>query len=101
MRYRVQVTARARGEVREISRWWRENRPSNPGLFREEMTSATARLSVLPGAGAPYEWQGMCGVRRLLLPRTSYHVYYVVNEQDRQVTVMAVWHTARGHGPDH
>jgi plasmid stabilization system protein ParE len=98
--YRIQITARARAQMRDASRWWRENRRMNPGLFRQEMTEATARLAALPGMGTPYDWEGLGGVHRVQLPRTSYHVYYVVHEQDRVVTLMAVWHSARGHGPD-
>jgi hypothetical protein len=35
----------------------------------------------------------------MLLLRTQYHVYYVVDGPQRVVTVLAVWHTARGSGP--
>jgi plasmid stabilization system protein ParE len=38
-------------------------------------------------------------VRRMLLPRTQYCVYYFIDETARLVTVLAVWHTARGRGP--
>jgi hypothetical protein len=38
-------------------------------------------------------------MRRILMPRTRYHVYYVVAEDERLVLVHAVWHTARGQGP--
>jgi plasmid stabilization system protein ParE len=98
-RYRVQSTAHARAQMQIVSRWWRENRPSNPALFRDELTAATARLSAFPGAGTSYEESDVDGVRRVLLPRTSYHVYYVVNDATRTVTIMAVWHSARGQGP--
>ena len=35
----------------------------------------------------------------MLMPRTQYHVYYVVRAEDRRVLVHAVWHAKRGHGP--
>jgi len=38
-------------------------------------------------------------MRRILMPRTRYHVYYVVADEERRVLVHAVWHTARGRGP--
>ena len=63
------------------------------------MVEATARLGTMPGAGAIYEQAEDLGVHRLLLPRTSHHVYYVVDDVKRVVTVLAVWHSARGHGP--
>ena len=39
------------------------------------------------------------GVRRLFLSRTGYHLYYRVNEAERQVEVLALWHARRGEGP--
>jgi hypothetical protein len=38
-------------------------------------------------------------MRRIFMPRTRYHVYYAVAEEDSWVLVHAVWHTARGQGP--
>lgn len=99
-RYRVQITDRAKAQAREISRWWRKNRPSNPGLFREEMAAATARIATMPGTGSLYEPGDTSGMRRVLLPRTSYHIYYIAQDQPRVVTILAVWHTSRGQGPE-
>jgi hypothetical protein len=36
-------------------------------------------------------------VRRFLLPRSRYHLYYSIDGE--LVKVRAVWHTARGKGP--
>jgi plasmid stabilization system protein ParE len=38
------------------------------------------------------------GVRRLLLRRTRYHIYFV--EEPHRVLVVAVWGANRGRGPD-
>jgi len=37
------------------------------------------------------------GIRRLILPRTRYHVYYRVAGQ--VLEILAVWHAVRGSGP--
>jgi hypothetical protein len=38
-------------------------------------------------------------IRRLLMPRTSYHVFFEVNDRQEKVHVLAVWHAVRGRGP--
>jgi hypothetical protein len=34
------------------------------------------------------------------MPRTSYHLYFEVNEVHKRVQVLAAWHMARGRDPD-
>lgn len=41
----------------------------------------------------------MRGVRRMLLARTSYHLYYVIDESAGSVELLALWHTRRGSKP--
>ncbi|MCC6556036.1 MAG: hypothetical protein IT372_24000 [Polyangiaceae bacterium] len=38
----------------------------------------------------------MRGVRRLLLPRTGYYLYYTVDDTASAVRIVALWHTSRG-----
>jgi plasmid stabilization system protein ParE len=33
------------------------------------------------------------------MPRSRYYLYYEVNLASRLVTILAVWHVARGQGP--
>jgi len=35
------------------------------------------------------------GLRRILLPRSGYHVYYRVREGQRRVDVLSFWHARR------
>jgi hypothetical protein len=98
-RYRVDVIARARSQINEFSRWWRANRPANPTLFRAELIEARQHLARLPASGPAYDSPQHGDVRRVLLYRTQVHLYYVIDEQQRVVTVLALWHTARGSGP--
>jgi hypothetical protein len=39
-------------------------------------------------------------MRRVLLGRVRYHLYYVVVPEEEAVDVLALWHTARGTGPN-
>jgi len=67
---RVVVAEVAEAHVRAIDDWWRENRPSAPSLFREELASAFEILAALPFAGQPYDHPTLDDVRRVLLRAT-------------------------------
>ncbi len=97
--FRIVLSLDARTQILSIARWWRANRPKNPGLFFAELKAATNRLSEAPRAGVLYKVPRVEGVRRLLLPRTGYYLYYTVNDAASVVEMVAVWHTARGGGP--
>jgi plasmid stabilization system protein ParE len=75
-------------------------RPSAPGLFSDEFTRAVERLKSMPGSGAVFDSMSVRGARRILLPRCGYHVYYTLDSKKREVLVRAVWHSARGSGPE-
>lgn len=79
--------------------WWRVNRPAAPTLFLEELEGAFELLSAAPDVGRRYRHRWIPGLRRLLLPATKHHVYYVHDEEADVVIVLAVWGAVRGHGP--
>jgi plasmid stabilization system protein ParE len=96
-RIEVVVVPTALEHVRQIDAWWQRERRSVPDLFIEEFRAALERLATLPAAGTVYPGGHRPDLRRLLMPRTRYHVYYVA-ERDR-VAVLAVWHSRRGGSP--
>ena len=98
-RFRILVSATARRQLHEIAAWWKENRPDEPALFLDQLEASLQRLSALPGSGSPYLLERPVDVRRVLLSRCPYHLYYTVDDDAGTVTIRAVWHTARGHGP--
>lgn len=97
--YAVVFSTDARAQILVIGRWWRVNRPSNPGLFLDELRAVVGRLGGAPKTGAVYEVPQVSGVRRLLLPRTAHHVYYTLDDSAPVVRIVAIWHTARGARP--
>jgi plasmid stabilization system protein ParE len=99
-RYQVELSPEAVAQAQQVERWWRENRPAAPGLFMEELAAAVEKLSLTPSTGAPYQSSPLSGVRRVFLPRTRYHVYYTVDAAADLVRIHALWHTARGQGPE-
>ena len=70
-----------------------------PGLFARELVVAVRQLARSPLSPPAYERANAPAVRRLLLPRTRYHVYFAVDESTRLVRIHAVWHASRGSGP--
>ena len=76
------------------------HRTASPDLFRRELEGAIDLLEQSPDAGRRYPDAEIPGLRRLLLPGTRYHVYYVHQEAAQRVLILAVWSAVRGRGPD-
>ena len=88
---------RAIREIEEVDEWWRANRPSAPDLFIIELERMLGAVALMPTLGAPARNERAQGVRRVLLRRTRYHVYYRVRGDTLEV--LATWHAVRGTGP--
>jgi plasmid stabilization system protein ParE len=71
--YRIQVAPRVRSQLLGILQWWAENRRASPTLVLEELEQVAELLVKTPALGRPYRQRP--GVRRILLPRSQYHVY--------------------------
>lgn len=94
----VRLAPRALAEAKRLKTWWRENRTSAPDLFEEELALALERLRTRGASvGTPYAAELEAPVRRLLLPKTQNHVYFVIDGDD--VVVVSVWGTPRGARP--
>ncbi len=80
--------------------WWVTERPAASSLFADELVHAIDRLAAVPRSGAPFESAAVADVRRVILARTRYHLYYTVHPVRREVLVRAVWHASRGQEPE-
>ncbi len=96
---RVWVTPQARTLIEQALAWWTANRDAAPGLLRDELHSGLSLLRHLPDVGGRYALDGVPGLRRLLLRRTRYHLYYVHDDEAEQVVVLALWSAIRGRPP--
>lgn len=94
----VQTFPEARVQAQAAARW-RENRPRAPGRFAEELNAAFALLAQSPEAGRRVKRRGMPGLRRLRLPVTGYHVYYVFQPKPARVSIISIWSAYRGRDP--
>ena len=96
----VRFTRRAALHVDEAGRWWRANRTKAPGAFREELVRAMRLITAQPDAGATARNVRLSGVRRVLLRRVNYHLYYRLVDSPRSIQVVALWHAGRGGSPE-
>lgn len=88
---------RATSEIEEIEAWWRVNRPAAPDLFVVELERMLEVVALMPSLGARTKDERARDIRRVVLKKSRYHVYYRVRGEVLQV--LAVWHAKRGTGP--
>lgn len=91
------IKARAKREIEKAAEWWAENRLAAPGAVRKDLEDALNILVEQPGVGTKVETGRSPQVRRFLLNRISYHLYYRVRRSELEV--LSMWHTSRGRGP--
>jgi plasmid stabilization system protein ParE len=96
-RFRIRLQEEAEAQLNQIEAWWRRHRREHPDLVAEELAEAGRTLAAAPEAGESFPRRR--GVRRLLLPRSQYWIYYRVDDDAHDVRIMAIWHTSRGKGP--
>ena len=95
----VRTTPSADRRILVAANWWWENRPATRDLFIREFVDAVTKLTRTPKIGTPYAHPRIADVRRLLMRRTKYHVYYVYLPEHDEVRVLSVWRAMRRRGP--
>jgi len=80
-----------------VNAWWIENRSAARSLFEDELREALTSIRESPEIGLVYMTTPRGDIRRLMLRRTRYHVYYRI--EDPQILVLSVWSARRGVGP--
>lgn len=93
----VKVSARAASHIRRAAEYWAENRLAVPGAVQTDIGDALALLAEHPGLGAAYQGVRTEGVRRLLVGRIRYFIYYRATHDT--LDILAVWHVSRGMQP--
>jgi len=94
----MKVARSAERHIRDAAAWWAENRTEVPRLFAEDLETALDLIEQFPYAGEAVRHR-TGPLRRVLLSRVNYHLYYSVNVEARIVKVVALWHTSRGSKP--
>jgi len=96
----VVLTRTAVAHMRAARDWWRRSRPDAPERFADELRLAFALLAEQPGIGVPVHDADFPGIRRHLIGRSRYHVYYRADSDERAIFAVAIWHASRGAAPD-
>lgn len=96
----IRFTRRASRQVDDAGQWWHENRSKAPTALRDELERALQLIGSQPDVGARAQNSKLTGVRRILLRRVGYHLYYrLLDTPSRSIQVVALWHTSRGQDP--
>jgi toxin ParE1/3/4 len=76
----------------EAAGWWQENRPEAPGMLDEEVERVLQRIAEHPRSGAVVRGRE---VRRVVLRRTGYLLFYRVRPRAGRIEVVSLWHGRR------
>jgi hypothetical protein len=96
-RLALAFTKRASAQIVRADAWWRQHRAASAELLLDELSEDLTLLRGSPDVGLPSRHAKRADVRRVLLPRARFHVYYAVERE--AVVVLALWSALRGHGP--
>lgn len=91
--HRLVISLRAQNQLAQAARWWLKNRDKAPEAFDEDVAEAYVSIMATPRMGQPaHSRKG--GLRRVLLPRIRYYLYYRVTADD-DIEVVSIWHASR------
>lgn len=96
---KLRFTAQAERRAGLVDRWWRQNRPEAPDLFKPELGEVQQHVLANPHAGTPHLRVRDRLFRRVLLPRTRQWMYYRVVDEQELIVIHAVWGAQRGRDP--
>lgn len=92
-RYALVIAPIAETQIDAALLWWEQVRASS--LLARELESTLAQLAFVPRSGRRVRLRGHASARRLLLQRTAYHIYYVVDDASREVRIVYFRHARR------
>ena len=96
---KLRIGKRAQRQADKIEAWWVEHRPAAPTLFTDELAWTFQHLCQRSSAGVRWPTSRRPMLRRILMPRTENHVYFMVDEMTQTVHVLAVWGVPKGRTP--
>jgi plasmid stabilization system protein ParE len=94
---KLEFARRALRELERTERWWVQHRDAKL-LFQEELAAVLRQVRADPKVGQVYRVVGNREQMRILMPKTSQHVYYRVDGAER-ILILAVWGARRRRGP--
>jgi hypothetical protein len=68
-------------------------------LFAAEFEQTLLHLKTAPDSGQQFHYRRGRLIRRWLMKKSRYHVYYCHDPATHVLEIRAIWSAARGHGP--
>jgi plasmid stabilization system protein ParE len=88
----VVIMPRARRQIDRAADWWDQNRDKSPEAFDEDLSSAISGIAENAALGTIVR-RGSLTIRRILLTRIRYYLYYRVRADT--IEVIFIWHSSR------
>ncbi len=86
------IRPRARRQLQAAERWWVQHRDKAPDAFDEDIAAGFASIAANPHVHQRVH--GKPSMRRILLERIRYYVYYRIMESG-DIEVLSLWHASR------
>ena len=96
---RVLVTPEAAALLVSRKTWWRANRSATADLFEREFLDAVAVIGERPALFPVTVKIGGREIRRILMEKTSCHLYYEIDDVPGVVKIVSAWGAVRGKPP--
>ncbi len=88
----LRLTSRAAQDLTGIADFIREHNPAAAIAVRAAILDALQNLVLFPNLGRP---QTIEGVRKLVVRKFPYLVYYLVDEAAQEIIILTIQHPAR------
>lgn len=89
----VVVRPRAQRQIDAAINWWLGHRDKAPDAFFEDLAETLDLIRDSAGVGVPVRTKRP-GVRRILMERVRYYLYYRVLSE-HLIEVVSIWHASR------
>lgn len=96
---RVLVSPEAAALLVSRKTWWRLNRPTTADLFELEFLDAVAVIGERPSLFPVAVRIRGREIRRILMEKTSCHLYYEIDEGASVVKIVSAWGAVQGKPP--
>lgn len=94
---KLRILPEALARIDAARAWWIGNREKVPELFDDELAAVLEQIATAPFAGQRVSLSRGRGVRRALMQKSGFHVYYDVVEEE--IHILTIWGAVRGSGP--
>lgn len=83
----------------EANLWWIQNKTSSPYGFNDEYNKALVLLEMNPNLGKFRKHKVYKNLRKLIVSKLGYSIYYNYDESIGEILICAVWNGQRRRGP--